>query len=140
MTLRHDSRVILSRADFERLSAIVASRQAAETWPALAEELSRAEIVEAGERPGAAVAMDSCVEYVDEATGQARRVVLVFPGQEDIETGRISVVTPVGTALIGLCVGDTAEWQTRSGAWKRLRIVRVEPAARPDEPGAPGAR
>lgn len=136
MTLRHDSRVILSRADFERLSALVASRQAAEIWPALAQELNRAEIVEAGDRPRTAVAMGSRVEYIDEATGQARRVVLVFPGQEDIETGRISVVTPIGTALIGLCVGDAAEWQTRGGAWKRLRIVGVEPPARPDEPDA----
>jgi regulator of nucleoside diphosphate kinase len=53
----------------------------------------------------------------------------VFPGEEDIAAGRISVLTPVGIALIGLRVGDTAEWQTRSGEWKRLRILRVEPAS-----------
>jgi regulator of nucleoside diphosphate kinase len=129
MTVRHDSRIILSRTDYERLSALVASRHASETWPALVDELDRAEIVEANDMPGATVVMGARVEYRDETTGQTRRVVPVFPGEEDIADGRISILTPVGIALIGLRAGDTAEWQTRSGEWKRLRILRVESAA-----------
>jgi regulator of nucleoside diphosphate kinase len=128
MTVRHDARIILSRPDYERLSALVASRQASETWAALVDELDRAEIVDARELPDTTVSMGAQVEYRDEATGQTRRVVPVFPGQEDIASGRISILTPVGIALIGLRVGDTAEWQTRTGGWKRLRVLRVETA------------
>lgn len=129
MTTRHDSTIILSRADYERLSALVSSRQAADTWPELVSELDRAEVVDAGHVPDTAVAMGSAVEYRDEVTGQRRRVVLVFPGQQDIAAGRISILTPIGTALIGLRVGDQAEWQTRNGEWKRLSILRVDHAA-----------
>lgn len=133
MTVRHASRVILSRSDYERLSTLVASRQAAEAWPGLVDELNRAEILEGETPPGDAVAMGAAVEYRDETSRQTRRVVLVYPGHEDIAAGRISVLTPVGTALIGLRVGDAAEWQTRNGDWKRLRILRVEPAPPPGE-------
>ncbi len=139
MTIRHESRVILSRSDYERLSALVASRHAAEIWAALVDELDRAEIVEAEHMPGTVVALGSIVEFRDEGTGQTRRVVPVLPGEEDIAAGRISVLTPVGTALIGLRAGDTAEWQTRSGEWKRLKIVRVEARAELGESNAPGA-
>ena len=133
MTVRHASRVILSRSDYERLSTLVSSRQAADAWPGLVDELNRAEIFEGEGMPGDAVAMGAAVEYRDESSGQTRRVVLVFPGQEDIAAGRISVLTPVGTALIGLRVGDTAEWQTRNGDWKRMKVLRVELAAPPGE-------
>lgn len=133
MAVRHESRVILSRADYERLSALVASRHASETFAALVDELDRAEIVEAENMPGATVAMGAQVDYLDEMTGQTRRVVLVFPGEEDIAAGRISILTPVAIALIGLRAGDTAEWQTRGGDWKRLRILRVE---RPTPPSS----
>ncbi len=129
MTVRHDSTIILSRADYERLSALVSSRQAADTWPGLVSELDRAEVVDSSRVPDTAVTMGSEVEYREENTGQRRRVVLVFPGQEDIAAGRISILTPIGTALIGLRVGESTEWQTRSGEWKRLSIVRVEHAA-----------
>lgn len=129
MTVRHASRVILSRADYERLSTLVASRHASEIWPGLVDELDRAEVFDAGDMPRTAVSLGASVEYRDETTGQTRRVVPVLPGEEDIAAGRISVLTPVGIALIGLSAGDTAEWQTRSGEWKRLRILRVGPAA-----------
>jgi regulator of nucleoside diphosphate kinase len=128
MTVKHDARIILSRPDYVRLSALVASRQASETWAALVDELDRAEILDANEMPGTAVSMGSRVEYRDETTRRTRSVVPVFPGQEDIAAGRISILTPVGIALIGLRVGDVVEWQTRNGDWKRLRILRVEPA------------
>jgi regulator of nucleoside diphosphate kinase len=129
MTVRHDARVILSRPDYERLAALVASRQASENWPALVDELDRAEVIDADDMPRSVVALGSSVEYRDETTGQTRRVVPVLPGEEDIAAGRISVLTPVGIALIGLSVGDAAEWQTRGGEWKRLCILRVGPPA-----------
>ena len=61
--------------------------------------------------------------------GETKRVTLVYPQQEDSEAGRISVLTPVGAALIGLSVGQAATWQTRGGAWKSLTVTRVLPAA-----------
>ena len=121
--------IVISRTDYERLAALVDSRQRSALWRTLADELSRADIVEPEAVPATVVTMGSAVEYVDDSTGESRRVVLVYPGQEDISAGRVSVLTPVGTALIGLAVGHTAAWQTRSGEWKSLTVRRVTPPA-----------
>ena len=61
------------------------------------------------------VSMNSEVEFLDDTNGKVRKVTLVFPDQADILQGKISVMTPVGTALIGLRTGHTISWETPSG-------------------------
>lgn len=117
--------IVLSRTDHDALQALVDSHVTAAAWPVLVEELDRARIVETDSLAANVVTMGAAVEYRDEANGTVRRVMLVFPGEQDIAAGRISILTPVGTALIGLSVGQTASWQTRSGEWKRLTILDV---------------
>ena len=123
--------ILISRPDYERLAALVGSRGSSASWPGLVDELSRADIVDAGDIPGTIVTMGAAVDYIDNSTG-SRRVTLVFPGQEDISAGKISVLTPIGTALIGLSKGDSMEWQTRAGELKRLTVARVVPAPTAD--------
>ena len=69
--------------------------------------------------------MGSEVEFRDETTGTVRKVTLVYPGEADIALGKISVLTPIGTALIGLGVGQSIMWETRTGDLKRLTVLQT---------------
>ena len=53
-------------------------------------------------------------------------MLLVYPGEADIAAGRVSVLTPIGTALIGLAEGQSIVWQTRTGVSKRLTVLKME--------------
>jgi regulator of nucleoside diphosphate kinase len=57
-----------------------------------------------------------------------RRATLVYPDEADLDAGRISVMTPIGAALIGLSVSQSIEWQTLSGGWRSLTVLAVDPA------------
>jgi regulator of nucleoside diphosphate kinase len=125
-------RIVLTTADHERLSALADA--ATSTMPdvaaALAEELDRAQVLPAGRQTAAVVRMGSEVDFRDDVTGRVQTVTLVYPNEADIAQGRISVLTPIGTALIGLPVGKSIDWTTRNGDSKRLTVLEVrEPAA-----------
>jgi regulator of nucleoside diphosphate kinase len=74
--------------------------------------------------------MGSTVQFKSD-DGQQRRVILVFPGEADISQGKISVLTPVGAALIGLSEGQSIMWTTRDGRDQQLTVLAVEPMAVP---------
>jgi regulator of nucleoside diphosphate kinase len=65
------------------------------------------------------------VEYLDEATGRIYIVTLVYPAESDIEKGRVSVLTPIGAALLGLSQGQSIEWNTRSGEPRQLTVLAL---------------
>jgi regulator of nucleoside diphosphate kinase len=65
------------------------------------------------------------VDFRDDMTGRVQTVTLVYPQEADISKGRISVLTPIGTALIGLPVGKSIDWATRTGETKRLTVLKV---------------
>jgi regulator of nucleoside diphosphate kinase len=123
--------ITLSTPDFERLERLAAA--AADKFPRtadfLAREIARAEIVPSGRALPGLVTMGSTVEFRDDTSQQARTVTLVYPDEADVTAGRISVLTPIGVALIGLSVGQSIEWQTPAGGWRSLTVLRVEPAA-----------
>ncbi|WP_439816752.1 nucleoside diphosphate kinase regulator [Zavarzinia sp. CC-PAN008] len=102
-----------------------------QTAPVLAEqllgEIDRAVIHAAASLPRNTVSMGATVEYLDEGSGVTRTVQLAWPQEADIDAGRISILTPIGAALIGLAKGATILWPDRSGAERVLRIVSVTP-------------
>jgi regulator of nucleoside diphosphate kinase len=120
-------RIILSAADHEKLSVL--ANAAAHTMPEiaaeLAEELDRAQVLSTGRRPVDTVCMGCEVDFRDDVTGRVQTVTLVYPQEADISKGRISVLTPIGTALIGLPVGKSIDWTTRTGETKRLTVLKV---------------
>jgi regulator of nucleoside diphosphate kinase len=119
--------IVIGEADHDRLSAL--ARAAAARLPEVADylerELARARIVPAGLLPEGVVTIGSDVTFRDEASGRVRTVRLVLPRDEDIDGGRISVLTPIGAALLGLSVGQSIDWRTRTGQARPLTVLQV---------------
>jgi len=93
-------------------------------WNRLEYELDRAEIVDPREIPMDAITMRSTARLKDLSSGKEMIYSLVFPSEADVDEGRISVLAPVGTAMIGYQVGDTIEWEVPSGLG-RLKVEEV---------------
>jgi regulator of nucleoside diphosphate kinase len=109
----------------------------------LESELERADIVDARDVPPDVVTMNSRVVFEDATTGKTTEVTIVFPQDADLAQGRISVLAPVGTALLGLAEGDSIVWPFPDGSSRCLRVVEVTfqpeadgPADRPAMAGA----
>lgn len=98
----------------------------------LLDEIDRAELALPDEVPADVVTMGSTVEFVVEKTGERRTVRLVYPREADIAEGRLSILTPVGAGLIGLRVGQSISWPTRSG---EERLLVIESVSRPEQAG-----
>jgi regulator of nucleoside diphosphate kinase len=134
MTVSNDVRagelkpaIVLSAEDYKRLStlAYAFSKRLQNLADELANEIERARVLATGERPSNIVHMNSEVEFRDETTGKVQKVVLVYPEDADISKHKISVLTPIGTALIGLPNGHSITWKTVSGEVRRLKILSV---------------
>lgn len=119
--------IIVSDTDQGRLTTL--ATDALERFPQAAQELlsemERAAVVSAEAVPPNVVQMGSGVVFRSD-NGETRRVTLVFPGQADIAAGRISILTPIGAALIGLSEGQSIAWKTRDGRLRQLTILAVE--------------
>ena len=120
---------ILVRADdLERLERLIAAsgrRRDGDLLLALQGEIERAQVLEPEEMPADVVTMHSLVRFVDEDNGEEQTVTLVYPFEADAALGRVSVLAPIGTALLGLRVGQRIDWQVPSGGSRRLRVVQV---------------
>ena len=120
--------ITISRETLDRLEALVEG--AAGRMPDLADrlldELARARILPAARMPADVAAIGSLVSWRDETTGQVQSARLVWPEQADISDGRISVLTPIGVALLGLTAGSRFHWDTRSGERRALTLLSVE--------------
>lgn len=121
--------ILISTADRERLwklmdSARMDLRISAASIAALENELARADILEPEELPVDVVGMGSTVWFQDLETDEVEQYTLVVPSEADVMRDRISVLAPIGTALLGYRLGDIVEWQVPSGK-RRLEIVKV---------------
>lgn len=90
----------------------------------LEEELDRAHVVPSEEIPRDVATMNSRVKVKDLDSGKELVLTLVFPSDADVEQGKVSIVAPIGTALLGYRVGDTVEWTVPAGL-RRLKISEV---------------
>lgn len=91
-------------------------------------EIERARLHGSTDIPHDVVTMNATVNFVDEASGDARTVQLVYPADADFAAGRISIMTPVGIGLIGLRAGQSIVWPDRDGRERRLTVTRVAQA------------
>ncbi len=98
----------------------------------LCEELDRANVVAAEDLPHDVVTMQSEVEFVDERSGDRRKVKLVWPRDANLDQNHLSILTLVGAGLIGMRAGSAIDWPDRSGRERCLRIVEVRQPLRTD--------
>jgi regulator of nucleoside diphosphate kinase len=124
--------IYLTQSDMDRLLQLV-DAYPGKRFERLEAELLRAQVVPREEIPEDVVTMNSRVVFENEATGERREVTLVYPGSADIDAGKISVLVPVGTALLGLRVGQSIDWELPGGERQRYRIAAV-----PYQPEAAG--
>ncbi|NDK40098.1 nucleoside diphosphate kinase regulator [Pseudoxanthomonas gei] len=128
--------IIVSSRDFNRLESLLDS-PALRRHPAaiaLMQELSRAQVLAPEQMPGTVVTMNSRVEFEEELSGERHTLTLVYPNEASVDTGRISILAPVGSALLGLSPGQIIDWSAPDGRKLRLRVTAVhyQPEANSD--------
>lgn len=123
-------RLVLGIEDYGKLMAIASSvtGPTADVADQLIIELDRARIVAQAKLPEDAVRMGSIVTFTTN-DAQQRQLQLVYPGEADINAGKVSVLTPIGAALIGLRQGQTIPWSSRDGRDLILTVVDVRQEA-----------
>ncbi len=124
--------LVLSRLDCDRLEALL--EQPAYSGPQydpLRDELARAEVREPRDMPPDAITMNSTARFRDEATGEERELTLVYPRDADGSPDKVSILAPVGSALLGLRAGQTIDWPLPGGRSTRLQVlgIRYQPEA-----------
>jgi regulator of nucleoside diphosphate kinase len=132
--LRTRTAIFIPPMDYDRLLAMAegAVKRDPDVANLLMRELDRASTKAPGPEEDI-VRMQSHVRFRDESNGRIREVQLVYPERADPAAGRISILTPVGTALIGMSKGQSTKWKDRSGNRKCLTVLDVRNAS---EPGA----
>ncbi len=126
----HPGKIIITEFDKKRLEQMIANHLLAhnpdvEYLMDLNQELGRAEIVLPEEIPHDVVTMNSKVTIRDIDTKEVESYSLAFPAGADIAQNKISILSPVGTALIGCRVGDRVEWRVPAGI-RKLEVVKID--------------
>lgn len=120
--------ITVTEEDLTRLQECLASSYdgledaAVET---LYEELGRARVISASETPPTLVTMNSRVVFENVSTSRKREITLAFPHDADATRGHISVFSPLGSALLGLSVGQEIDWTLPNGRPARFRIDEI---------------
>jgi regulator of nucleoside diphosphate kinase len=119
--------IYITELDYDRLSGLIERTREQngvdrQYLNKLEAELDRAEIVNPKDIPADVITMRSKVRLKDLVSGDSNTYSLVFPAEADFAEGKISVLAPIGTAILGFRKGDTIEWQVPSG----LRKLKVE--------------
>ena len=122
-------KVILDKTLINRLETLASSmmRRSPSLAERMMEELARAKLVAPEKLRSDIVTIGSAVTYRDLTSDRIRTVVLCYPEDEDIDQNRISVLTPVGVALLGLSAGATIPWLTRDDETRTLEVLTVSP-------------
>lgn len=125
-----ESTIYITEVDLARLRKLIEAARDSDVdsnmpyMNKLEDELDRANIVDPKEIPMDAITMRSKVRLKDLESRKEMIYSLVFPNEADVDEGRISVLAPVGTAMIGYRVGDIIEWEVPSGL-RRLKVEEV---------------
>ena len=124
---RSKPQITLSSLDLERIEALLAALPAS-VFPGKAElqaELDRADVVEPQDIPPTVVTMNSTVRFAIVETGKEFCLTLVYPRDMDGSADRISILAPVGAALLGLSVGDELTWPGPGGKTMTVRVQEI---------------
>ncbi|HVK57588.1 MAG TPA: nucleoside diphosphate kinase regulator [Candidatus Kapabacteria bacterium] len=117
--------IYITQKDMNRLRSLVDSMKSSrEDLKMLSGELEQAKVVSPEDIPGDVITMNSKAQVRDLDDNELMTYTLVFPGKANVDEGLISVLAPIGTAMLGHRVGDEFEWHVPAGAI-RLRVEKV---------------
>lgn len=120
-------RIVIESSEHARLLEL--AEHACERLPQVArfliEELTRSFIVPDGTCAANVVRMGSQVTYREDSTARLRHVRLTYPQHANVEQGRVSILTPIGAALIGMTIAQSIEWPTPAGHLDQLTVLDV---------------
>ncbi|SDN64067.1 regulator of nucleoside diphosphate kinase [Lutimaribacter pacificus] len=121
------ARPVIAEAQLATLEDLATgfARRSPDLSDRLLSRLARARIAPPRKMPADVVTLGVPATCLDEETGETRVLTLVPPAQADIASGAISVMTPIGVAMIGLPVGAQVRWQTRDGASRSLLLLGI---------------
>lgn len=120
----------ITQTDHDKLTALIGELRPA-TGPLpdnlqfLSGELDRAEITDAAQISSDVVTLYSRARIVEEDSGDSLEYTLVPPDEADVASGKLSILSPLGTAMLGYRVGDTFSWPTPDGSSCRARVDSV---------------
>lgn len=118
--------ITVSEVDYERIDALL--DKAGDSVPGIRElraELERADVVASEQMPADVVTMNSTVVFENIDTGKRFELALVYPHDMDATPGKVSILAPVGSALLGLAVDQMIQWQVPGGNTLKLRVLEV---------------
>ncbi|MDD3718480.1 MAG: nucleoside diphosphate kinase regulator [Actinomycetota bacterium] len=120
--------IFITQFDLDRLNLLIAEKRATGGENAylteLETELGQAEVVDSKDIPGDVITMNSKVRMEDAETGEEMIYSLVFPQDANIDEGKISVLAPIGTGMIGYKEGDIIEWPVPAGI-RKIKILEI---------------
>jgi regulator of nucleoside diphosphate kinase len=122
--------IVVTKMDLDRLNKLIRDYAPIISWDAvrfLLGELKRARIVDVAHVPPTNVTMGSRVEIRDRRTGKIRLVTLTYPGEQKLYRGAVSILTPLGAALLGKKVGDTTSFGLPNGNTVTVTVVEAKP-------------
>lgn len=119
-----NSQLLLTEQDYERLALLVQHSET-KSAAALDEELARAQVVPQKEIPKDVVTMNSKIKFIDVKTKKESEITLVYPKDADVTKGQVSILAPVGIALIGLRLGQTIDWPMPNGQSRHLKVTDI---------------
>ncbi len=122
--MKNQNILIISKTDYEKISALT-SQATKKQGELLEEELARASIVADDQLPENVVAMNSVVSFEDLDSGKISTFTLVYPPDADLETNKISILAPVGGALIGLSINQIIHWPINENKIRRIKVISV---------------
>jgi regulator of nucleoside diphosphate kinase len=121
--------IYITREDYSKLRLLLATAlhsSASAALEKLRQELDRAAVIDPSAIPEDVVTMESNVEFEDLVTSEVEDYTITFPDRANIEDKKLSILAPIGTALIGCRTGDVVSWATPGGI-RQLKIRRVTP-------------
>lgn len=116
--------VVITEEDYNLLKTLVSGASSSDSDMTLAYELNRATIVKKEDFPPHTIRLNSKVSILDLETQKIKEFTIVMPGQADIKLNKVSILTPMGTALIGFRKAEEVMWKLPAGM-KRFRILDV---------------
>jgi regulator of nucleoside diphosphate kinase len=118
--------IVMSRLDYDRIEALLEGAGERVDTSALEAEITRAEVVEPAQMPADVISMNSTARFRDETSGEERELTLVYPRDANAETGHVSILAPVGSALLGLRVGQSIHWPLPGNRTATLRVLSIK--------------